>query len=126
MRFLAIVMVVAVVVLVMALVPPSPIRRQPLTPRETSVPAVTEIGRVVTAGHGGLVLSDAAGVEHRFPVYDLAHISLNGQLATLEDIERGMSVRVAVRRDGEVMAIHTVDIPPPEDGPHPLWPRERW
>lgn len=124
MRFTTILLIVAVIVLVWALVPPSPWVQRATPPLGPPHGPTTQIGRVVTAGYGGIVLSDAAGVEHSLPVYDEARVSLNGQPATLEDVQRGMDVRVALRSDGEVMAISTVGIPRQTwDGPHPLWPQ---
>jgi hypothetical protein len=124
MRFTTVLVILAVVVIMWALIPPSPWVQPVATPLDPPHRPSTQIGRVVTAGHGGIVLSDAAGVEHSLPVFDEARVSVNGQIATLEDVQRGMDVRVALRSDGEVMAISTVDIPRPNwDDPHPLWPR---
>ena len=82
------------------------------TPSLTAnLPATTQLGRVVTAGNGGLVISDAAGFEHSFPVYQDAPIYVNGQNIALDDLPHGTSVRVAVRRTGEVMAVSAVRIP---------------
>jgi hypothetical protein len=126
MRLPIIVVILAILILFLMLGPVVQ-RQYAVRPVDSPLPAITQIGKLVTAGHGGIVISDAAGAEHSFPVFEEAHISMNGQLVPLENIPHGASVRVAVRRDGEVMAISSVDIPRPTwDVSHPLWPRDRW
>jgi hypothetical protein len=121
-------MLLLVLILVIVLFPAMFVRPPVPMPTAAQFPATTQIGRVVTAGHGGIVLSDAAGIEHSYPVYDEANIRLNGQPAELEDLPHGASVRVAVRQDGEVMAIASINTAQPEwdNMPHPIWPKERW
>jgi hypothetical protein len=116
--------VLLVVVLFVILVPAFFVRPPVAIPPASRFPATTQIGRIVTAGHGGIVLSDAAGIEHSFPVYNEANIRLDGAPIALEDLPHGRSVRVAVRRDGEVMAIASTTIlqPDRDNGPHPIWP----
>ena len=74
----------------------------------SSVPALAEevhVGKLVTAGNGTLVISDADDANEAFSVSDDATITRNGKTAELSDLAAGDSVTVtATRKKGKLIA----------------------
>ena len=69
----------------------------------------THDGVVVSAAAGKLVISNESGKQETFSVGDAVPITVNGEMGKLEDLKKGMLVRVIVDRDGKVMAVNTID-----------------
>jgi hypothetical protein len=69
----------------------------------------THDGAVVSAAAGKLVISSEGGKQETFSVGDAVPITVNGEMGKLEDLKKGMLVRVIVDREGKVMAINTID-----------------
>jgi hypothetical protein len=83
--------------------------------RIVAAPAVsdpnTKEGKIVSVGSGKLVLQEDANKQSTFTVVDSAVVSINGKVAKLEDLKKGIQVRVKTNTSGNVIAITTMDSP---------------
>src|SRR5262245_14743588 len=66
-------------------------------------------GVVVSAGDGKLVMTDASGgKEHSHKIGPAAKITVDGKAGKLEDLRKGMKIRVTMQ-DADVVAVSTID-----------------
>lgn len=71
----------------------------------------THDGMVVSASDGKLTMTDSAsGKEHSHKVAATVPVTVNGKPGKLDDLKKGMAIRVSTNKDGEVVAVATVDV----------------
>ncbi len=71
----------------------------------------TKEGKIVSVGSGKLVLQESAGSQSTLTVADSAVVSINGKVSKLQDLKKGIQVRVKTNTSGDVIAITTMDGP---------------
>lgn len=62
-------------------------------------------GTVVSAADGKLTMTDADGKEHSHKVATKAKISLDGKECKLEDLKKGMKVKVTTKKGDATVAL---------------------
>lgn len=70
--------------------------------------AKTHEGMVVSAADGKLVMM-TDGKEHSHKVAASVPVTVNGKVAKLEDLKKGMQIKVSTDKDGNVLSVATVD-----------------
>jgi len=68
----------------------------------------THEGVVVSAGAGKLVMT-TDGKEHAHKVSATTKITVNGKPGKLDDLKKGMKIKVMTDKEDEVLSISTVD-----------------
>jgi hypothetical protein len=77
-------------------------------PAAAAADANTHEGVVISASGTTLVMS-TDGKEHSHTVPASVQVTVNGKPGKLEDFKRGMRVRVMTDKDGNVLAVSTLD-----------------
>jgi hypothetical protein len=67
-------------------------------------------GMVVSAADGKLVMTGADGKEHSHKVAATVPVTVNGKPAKLDDLKKGMQIKVTTDKEGAVLAVATVDV----------------
>jgi outer membrane receptor for ferrienterochelin and colicin len=71
----------------------------------------TKEGKIVSVSTGKLVLQEAPGSQSTLTVADSVVVSINGKVSKLEDLKKGVQVRVKTNTAGDVISITTMDGP---------------
>ena len=71
----------------------------------------TKEGKIVSVSTGKLVLQEAPGSQSTLAVADSVVVSINGKVSKLEDLKKGVQVRVKTNTAGDVISITTMDGP---------------
>lgn len=66
-------------------------------------------GTVISAGNGKLEMKADDGQEHTHMIDSNVQIMVHSKSGKLEDLQKGMKIRVTTGADGKVTAVSTVD-----------------
>ena len=69
----------------------------------------THEGTVVSAGNGKLEMKTDEGQTHSHAIDTNVQIMVHGKAGKLEDLQKGMRIRVTTGADGKVTAVSTID-----------------
>jgi hypothetical protein len=71
--------------------------------------AKTHDGMVVSAADGKLVMTGSDGKEHSHAVAASVPVTVNGKPGKLDDLKKGIRIKVSTDKDGNVLAVATLD-----------------
>lgn len=66
-------------------------------------------GMVVSATDGKLVMTGADGKEHSHAVAATIPVTVNGKPGKLDDLKKGVRIKVTTDKDGNVLSVATMD-----------------
>lgn len=71
--------------------------------------AKTHDGMVVSASDGKLVMTGSDGKEHSHTIAASVPVTVNGKPGKLDDLKKGVRIKVSTDKDGNVLSVATLD-----------------